>query len=325
MQKKKHSFIGNVLFYLCYPLILLISILPFRLLYVISDIISAILFTLIRYRRKVIISNIQTAFPDYNKNRVLEIARESTRHLSDMMFEMIKSISLSKSEMNKRFKITNMDYINGLSRFHKPVFGVTGHYANFDWSMVIGDHINMTVNSVYKPIKNKPIDQLIRKTRSKFNAQLTPVKEARSLVTELVKKAKEAVVFMIIDQSPKLMRPQYFALFFNKPTAVFRGFEELAIECNAVTVYFQITKVKRGYYQATGIEMCINARETDPWELTNKFFGLLENQIKKQPEYYLWSHKRWKVNLSNAPQILGLSPQVQQLIDRQEHLPFSES
>jgi KDO2-lipid IV(A) lauroyltransferase len=283
------------------------------------------MFYVIRYRRDIIIKNIQTAFPEYNDKRVYHIAKESTRHLSDMIFEMIKTITLSKKEMNKRFIITNIDYIRELTEYNRPIFGVTGHYGSFDWTMVIGDLVNMKQNAVYKPIKHKQIDNLLKSSRGRNNASLIPVKKARSFVKDLLQKNKSEIILMIIDQSPKLKRPHYFTTFFNQPTAVFMGFEELARESNGIAAYYKINKIKRGFYKATAIGMNLNCSDTETWKLTDQFYRLLEEHISEQPEYYMWSHKRWKVTLDNAPKILGISPLAQQLIDQQDHRPSSDS
>ncbi len=325
MSEKKPNFLGAVLFYLCYPIILLISILPFRILYILSDVVYFFLFYILKYRRKVIVGNIKIAFPDYSDHQVMEIAKKSTRHLSDMIFEMIKTITISQAQLQKRFLISNIDYVKNLASHKRPIFSATGHYGNFDWSIAINYVWDMKINVVFKPVKQPQINNMLIKSRSKINSKLIPAREVKDFVTGNLSKTSTSVLYMIIDQSPKLKRPHYFTTFFNQPTSVFMGYEELAREMNAVAVYFKIKKIKRGHYEATVINMNPNSAQTKPWELTDQFYRLLEEQIREQPEFYMWSHKRWKVNLENAPKILGISPRAQQLIDQQDHRPFSDS
>lgn len=320
MKHKKPSPLGAIIFYICYPIVILISLLPFRLLYVLSDLVYFLMYYVIKYRRKVIFHNIKIAFPDHTENQIVEIAKKSTRHLCDMIFEMIKTITISKSQLQQRFLITNIDYVKSLESYQRPIFSATGHYGNFDWSIAINYIWDMKINVVYKPVKQPQINSLLIKSRGKINSDMIPAREVKDFVKEKISRTSTSVLYMIIDQSPKLKRPHYFASFFNQPTSVFLGYEELAREMNAVAVYFKIQKVKRGYYKATVLEMNTHSETTKPWELTDQFYRLLEEQIREQPEYYMWSHKRWKVNLDNAPKILGLSPLVQQLIDQQDHL-----
>jgi KDO2-lipid IV(A) lauroyltransferase len=324
MSQKKSSFLGVILFYLFYPVIVLISLLPFRLLYLLSDLVYFIMYYIIKYRRKVIVGNIKIAFPDYSDAQVIEIAKKSTRHLSDMIFEMIKTITISKSELQKRFLITNIDYVKSLSQYQRPIFSSTGHYANFDWSIAINYIWDMKINVVFKPVKQPQINNLLIKSRSKINSDMIPAREVKDFVLNKMSRTSTSVLYMIIDQSPKLKRPHHFTSFFNQPTSVFIGYEELAREMNAVAVYFKIQKVKRGYYKATVLGMNMHSEKTKPWELTDQFYRLLEEQIREQPEFYMWSHKRWKVNLDNAPKVLGLSPLAQQLIDQQDHQPSAD-
>lgn len=272
-----------------------------------------LLYDIAKYRRSVIHSNLKIAFPDYGKEQINKIARESVRHLSDLIFEMIKSISMSKEEMKVRFQITNMDLINSYAASGKPVFALAGHYANFDWTMVMSDYLKMDAYAVYKPIKNKKVDGYIIKIRKKFKLVLIPMKRSRLFVRKFVEQQKSGIIFIVSDQSPKPRGMQHnFTMFFNRPTSVFKGFEEMARENNTGVVYFNIEKIKRGFYRATAVEMTRNAAETNNWELTNQFFDLLEKQIRKQPEFYMWSHKRWKVSIENALKVRELSPQVPQ-------------
>jgi KDO2-lipid IV(A) lauroyltransferase len=282
------------------------------------------MFYVIKYRREVITDNIKIAFPDYTEDQVNNIARKSTRHLTDMIFEMIKTITISKSQLQKRFQITNIEYVKNLASYKRPIFSATGHYGNFDWSIAINYVWDMKINVVFKPVKQPQINNMLIKSRSKINSDLIPAREVKDFVMKM-SKTSTSVLYMIIDQSPKLKRPHYFTTFFNQPTSVFMGYEELAREMNAVAVYFKINKIKRGHYAATVIEMNTESAKTKPWELTDQFYRLLEEQIREQPEFYMWSHKRWKVNLENAPKILGISPLAQQLIGQQDHRPFSDS
>lgn len=298
-------------YYLTYPFLWMISRLPFPIVYIISDFVYVIVYYIIGYRKEVIKKNLKIAFPHKSEQEITLLSKKSTRHFCDMFLEMIKSMGMSKEAMNKRFVCKNPELVNAFAKANKPIIVMFGHQASYEWTMVLDDILDYKVYAIYKPIKNKKFNELIVSIRNKFNSELIAMKEATAVMSKSAQ--KEAALFALVaDQSPKAARAQYFTNFFNTPSAVFKGAERIAKEHATAVTFLRVTKVKRGYYDAEFVLISENGAQTKDWEITDTFFQLLEDQIIKQPEYYLWSHKRWKSTLENTKRAFELSPRVQQ-------------
>lgn len=299
-----------IAFYLLYPLLWIISRLPFSIVYILSDFFYFITYYIIGYRKEVIKSNLRIAFPDKSDEEIIQLSKKSTQHFCDIFIEMIKSMGMSKKSMKKRFTCKNPELVNAFAKAEKPIIAMFGHQGSYEWTMALGDDLDYKVYAVYKPLKHKKFNQLIVDIRRKFEGELIAMKQATALMSTSAQ--KEAALFALVaDQSPKAARAQYFTNFFNVPSAVFMGAERIAKEYSTAVVFLRIAKVKRGYYETEFVTITDNGSNTEDWYITDTFFQLLEEQIYKQPEYYLWSHKRWKSTLENTKRDVVLSPRVQ--------------
>jgi KDO2-lipid IV(A) lauroyltransferase len=300
-----------VAFYLIYPILWIISRLPFPIVYMISDFFYFNTYYILGYRKEVIKNNIRIAFPKKSEKEITRLAKKSTQHFCDIFIEMIKSMGMSKKSMKKRFTCSNPEMVNAYAKTKQPIVAMFGHQASYEWTMVLDDVIDYKVYAIYKPLKNKKFNDLIVSIRKKFHSEMVAMKEATSFMSKSVQ--SEAALFALVaDQSPKSGSAQYFTNFFNVPSAVFKGAERIAKEYNTPVVFLRINKVKRGYYETEFVTITEKGAETEDWFITDTFFQLLEEQIIKQPEYYLWSHKRWKSTLGNTKRAVELSPRVQQ-------------
>ncbi|WP_292889547.1 lysophospholipid acyltransferase family protein [Nonlabens sp.] len=298
-------------FYLIYPILWIISRLPFPIVYVLSDFFYFITYYIIGYRKEIIKNNLRIAFPNKDEKEITRLAKKSTQHFCDIFIEMIKSMGMSKMSMKKRFLCKNPETVNAFAKAKRPLIVMFGHQASYEWTMVLDEVLDYKVYAIYKPLKNKRWNTLIVNIRKKFNSELVAMKEATAAMKESAE--KEAALFALVaDQSPMAGRAQYFTNFFNVPSAVFKGAERIAREHQTAVVFLRVTKVKRGYYETEFVNITTNGAETKDWQITDTFFQLLEEQIIKQPEYYLWSHKRWKSTLENTKHAVELSPRVQQ-------------
>ncbi len=298
-------------FYAAYPLIWLIARLPFSVIYMISDVVYFFLYYVIKYRRKTVLANLALAFPQKTKSQLQQLSRESTRHFCDLFIEMIKSTAISKQQLKKRFICREVGEINAFAEANQPVVVMLGHQASYEWTIALDDLLKFKSYAVYKPIKNKYFDQFIRNIRSKFGTTLVPMKRAYALLKKSQQSNQEVGLFALVaDQSPKPSAAQFFTQFFNKTTPVFLGGERMAHQY-AMPVYFlRIEKKQRGHYEAYFEKITDNAQKEKDWYVTDTFFEKLEEQIKQQPAYYLWSHKRWKIDPSNVRRTVELSPRV---------------
>lgn len=281
----------NALLY--YLVILPISILPFFLLYRLSDFLFFIFYYVIGYRKKVILGNIQKSFPNKNAAEHIEISRLFYKHFCDLILESLKAFTISKKEVKKRVVCNNPELLNKHYDNNRSVVIAGGHYNNWEIMAVAIDMLlKHTVSGIYKPLSNKYFDKKMRKTRMKYGLYMLPTKE----VKDYFEKNKNNLVAPIfaIDQSPSNPNNCYWTTFLNQDTGVLFGAEKYAKEYNYVVVYGRINKVKRGFYTIDFFDVTETPQQTAHGEITKKITNLLENDINHLPQYWLWSHRRWK-------------------------------
>lgn len=279
---------------LVYPFLWLISILPFRILYFVSDCLYILLYYIIGYRKKVVSSNLKLVFPDKNENEITIIRKKFYKHLCDMFLEMAKTMSISEAELKKRFKIKNPEELERLENLNKSVILIFGHYASWEWSIVIQNYINFKGLAVYKKLANKYFDKLVRDIRSKFNTSLISTKETIAIINQNEANGIKSITGFLSDQSPRLTKDVYWNSFMGIDVPCFTGAERLAKKLNLSTAYLKVNKVKRGFYEAEIMTLTENPNDYKDYELTDIFLHEVEKQIYEKPEYYFWTHKRWK-------------------------------
>ncbi|RUA11457.1 MAG: lipid A biosynthesis acyltransferase [Flavobacteriia bacterium] len=283
-----------LVFILVYPFIYLISFLPFRLLYALSDFLSFITFHVIGYRKKVIYNNLRTAFPEKSEKEIKEIQKKFYHHFVDIFMEMIKIFTISKKEFMKRVSFTNEEELKTFMKKYPSNILMASHHSNYEWLSIIKQHFDHPFYVAYKQVENKYFDNLAKKSRSRFGSTLIPTRQYRRLMNTVYKKKESGTYGLISDQNPLPKKAQYWRSFFGKRVPVFTGAEKFAKEYNYPVAYVDTRKIKRGYYQATFKVITENPRELPDYQITDKFFEILENQIREQPEYYFWTHKRFK-------------------------------
>ncbi|MGB8704825.1 MAG: lysophospholipid acyltransferase family protein [Gillisia sp.] len=289
-----------LVFWLVYPLLWLISRLPFRLFYTVSDILFFIVYRVIGYRKKTVTANLKLAFPEKSSEEIQKIRNRFYRHMCDMFLEMIKSISISEKELRRRFVFTNLEEIERLQQLEKSVILICGHYASYEWANAIQLYPHKYKSfGIYKKIRNPYFDRLIKKIRERFNADIIPNTKAPATMLKYQRVGILGIYAMIADQSPKINQAKYRTTFMDHLVPVFVGSEKLAVRLDMAVVYLHVEKTGRGFYKAT-FKTITDTPKTEPeFSITRRYFDLLEEQIKEKPEYYLWTHKRWKH--MNAP------------------------
>lgn len=283
-----------LVYVLIYPLLWSISKLPFRLLYLLSDFVFVLLYYVIGYRKKTVRENIQLALPHLSKKERLRIEKNSYKHLCDMFLEMIKTMSLSQKEMDKRFQYTNLDTYKDLEKKGKSIALLCAHYASYEWVISMNRHISFAGYAIYKKIANPYFDKLVKDIRSKFQAYLITTKETAEVMQKNYEEKKLSVYGFAGDQSPKAIKAYHWAPFMGINVPVHTGAEMLAKRFDMNVVFLKVKKVKRGYYEASFEVFSENVRTVPNYEISDKFLRRVEQQILEAPEYYLWTHKRWK-------------------------------
>jgi lauroyl/myristoyl acyltransferase len=283
-----------LVFIIAFPLLWIISILPFPVFYIFSDFVYLIVYYVIRYRKKTVRDNLALAFPNLTAKERLIIEKKSYHHLCDMFLEMIKTMTISQEEMNKRFTITNLELVKEFEKKGKSTILLASHYASWEWLLSLNDKTIFKGIGVYKKIANKYFDKLIRDIRSKYNAELVETKKAIPLMAENHHNGVLSMYGLASDQSPKLDRAFHWDTFMGVEVPVHTGAEMLAKRYDLNVLFVKVKKVKRGFYEATFVPISDDPKTVPDFEITTIFLREVEKQIYEAPEYYFWTHKRWK-------------------------------
>ena len=278
--------------YLLLILLWIFSLLPIQILYLISKIIRFIVYDILCYREKVVIDNIQNTFIEKSQTEVIKLKNNFYDYFFELIVEIIKLLSISKDELNKRFTFSNINVIKQALKQNKSVIVVVGHYGNWEWALRSASNlIDTKIIGVYKRINNTIFEWLLLKIRS--NTNVLPV-EIKSLSRELVNNNEKKIYAMVADQSPTLEQSNVRINFLNRDTLVYTGVEKISKKYNMPVFYLNIKLTSKGYYESTFEEINSKNINGKKLEITKEFFSKLENQIKSEPRLWLWSHKRWK-------------------------------
>jgi KDO2-lipid IV(A) lauroyltransferase len=281
-------------YYIFYGINWVITLLPLRILYVISDFIFLLLYYFPSYRRKVVATNLKNAFPEKSAKELKSIEIGFYRHLADTFIETFKLTHMSDKEQVKRFSYSNIQVIDKLREEKRDIIAVLGHYNNWEWPTLMPHYLKYKIIIVYRPLSNKYFDRHIYKQRSKDGIVLTPTS---MVIREIINNKKNNIntlsVFLT-DQTPAKSDIKYWTTFLNQDTAVYTGVEKIASKYDMAIVFFHVQRVKRGYYNLD-IELLMDHTKGLPENLiTETHVKRLDEIIREKPEYWLWSHRRWK-------------------------------
>lgn len=282
-----------LVFILVYPQLWVISKLPRPLFYLLSDAFFIKIYYIIGYRKKVVLENLAICFPNKGDAALKTIRKKFYRHLVDLFMEMIKTMSLSKAGVKKRYQVQNIETLQDILKT-KSVLLVCSHYANWEWNVSINNYIQEKGYAVYQKIGNPYFDQWIKNLRSRWNT--TPITQVETFKTiiENEKNNIRAVYGMVADQSPPMSKAKAWGSFMGVEVPVYHGAEVLAQKLDMAVVFLRVKKVKRGIFEATFEPITIQGAQTKPGEITSAFLKKAESQIHDEPAHYLWTHKRWK-------------------------------
>ena len=283
-----------IAFIIIYPILWFVSILPFSILYKLSDFVYFLVYYIIKYRKKSVRGQLQLTLPNYSKEELLKIEKKFYAHLCDLFLEMIKTMSISEKEIAKRFRFTNLELIKDLELQKKSIAIMCAHYASYEWVISLNKFIDFKGYAIYKKINNFYFDDLVRKIRLRFKANLITTKETIPVIEENYRKNILGVYGFASDQSPQLHSARYWKDFLGINVPVYTGAEMLAKKFDMNVVFLRTKKIKRGHYEATFEILTQNVKEIPDYEITDKFLNLVEKQILEAPEFYFWTHKRWK-------------------------------
>ena len=283
-----------IAFILVYPFLWLVSILPFSILYKLSDIVYFLVYYLIGYRKTSVRENLSAVLTHCSKEELLIIEKKFYAHLCDLFLEMIKTMTISEKEITKRFRFTNLELIKDLELQKKSIALMCAHYASYEWVISLNRFVDFKGYAIYKKINNPYFDNLVRKIRFRFKADLITTKETIPTIEENYRNNILGIYGFASDQSPQIHAARYWKDFLGINVPVYTGAEMLAKRFDMNVVFLKTKKIKRGYYEATFEILAQNVKEIPNYEITDKFLKLVEKQILEAPEFYFWTHKRWK-------------------------------
>ncbi len=279
-----------------YCLVIPISYLPLRILYLFTDFFYLLLITIIPYRKKVIEENIERSFPNVSKNERAKIKRQFYRHFCDLLAEGIKNLTISKGSLSKRFLVKNPEVMYQLYNQKKSVVLVSGHYNNWEWLITAQNFLfPHKAMGIGMPMTSKFWDKKINERRMRFGMNVI---HSKNFKEEIEKNLHHPIAVLTLgDQSPGDSSKSYWMDFLHQKTAIAFGTELMAHQFDFAVVYFATRKIKRGYYEMELFLITENASSTEWGEITEAHTHLLEKEIIKNPAYWIWSHKRWKREL----------------------------
>jgi KDO2-lipid IV(A) lauroyltransferase len=273
----------------------LLSYLPLSVLYAIASFLYYVFYDLAKYRRDVVRKNLTSSFPHKTIEEIIVIEKGFYRHLTDLMVEILKMSTMSETAILKRVKMKNFDLVEEYFAKGQSALACAGHYGNWELAMVAaGIKFSARAHVIYKPLKSEGFGAFFNRLRSRFGNVLVPM---RQTLRQVAATKNDITLFCFAsDQTPGRAEVQYRLNFLNQSTAVLLGLEKIAKITNRPVFYFDIRKVKRGYYEIECVPLCLNPKATEEHEITDLFFKHLEHSIQLEPAHWLWSHKRWKVN-----------------------------
>ena len=276
-----------------YLLVIPISLLPLRVLYLFTDIFYLFLISIISYRRKVVRENIARSFPEKTETERKKIERQFYRHFTDLLAEAVKNLTISKMQLKKRIHVQNRDKIDQLYIQGKSVIFVGGHYNNWEW-MICAQNFLFAHQAVGigMPMTNTFWDSRINQRRARFGMKIVNAKTFKD--TLLAENTHPVSLLVLADQSPGDSLRSYWTKFLNQDTAVAFGAELIAHENNYAVAYLHMRKAKRGYYEVTFEMICEDPSQMKYGEITEAHVKCLEKDIEEKPQFWIWSHKRWK-------------------------------
>lgn len=277
-----------------FKIILLISRLPLWVHYLFSDFIFVIIYYVVGYRKKVVIANLQNSFPEKDPEELRKIRRHFYRNFGDYIVEMVKSFTISSTELRVRVQHLNQDIFHQAKAENKNIILLAGHIFNWEWFSALATILPQEKSfPVYRKVQSKFWESHVLKIRNRFGNQAI---EAKEVVRHIFRNENDgdSVYMFVADQTPHVSEVSFGLDFLNQKTPVFIGYDKLSTRMDLAFVYCEMKKVKRGFYQINYQRIYPDGERFEEFEVVKKFHKLLENTINKRPDNYLWSHRRWK-------------------------------
>lgn len=296
-NKERFHKLKQTAYYILFGVWWLVSHLPLWFLHGIASVASVFLFHVIRYRRKVVHENIKSAFPELSSRERLIIERKFFTHFCDLMMESVKFFSISKKEMRRRMKFKGIELLEESCRNGRSCGVFLGHYGNWEWISSMPLWIDQDLcqcTQLYHPLENYVTDQLVLYTRKRFGGKNITADKSIKYMVNYMRQGKPILVGFIADQGPSWESIYHWNNFLHHETPWFTGAERIMQKLDMDVYYLEVRRVKRGYYEAEYKRITTEPKKFEQFKLTDIYSEMLEETIKRDPAYWLWSHRRWK-------------------------------
>lgn len=285
---------GTIGYYLFYVVNWTITLLPLRILYFFSDIFFFFVYYFPSYRRKIVWNNLKNSFPEKSEKELRSIEKKFYSHFTDLFIEELKLTHLSNAHIMSRFSISNTEILDKLYQDGRDIAVVLGHYNNWEWLVCLPFYTKYQIVPLYKPLQNKYFDKFINKLRSRNGVNPAPMSNIVKIIINNRNNNIRSAYAFLADQSPMKNDIRFWTTFLNQETPVFLGPEKIAAKYDMAVIYFNIQKIKRGYYNLN-LEMLFEHTAGLPEHfVTEAHVKRLEEIIIDNPEFWFWSHRRWK-------------------------------
>lgn len=280
------------MYYFLLALLYPVSLLPLRVLYGLSDTAFFILYHVTGYRKDVVLDNLRHAFPQKPEQELLAIRKANYKSFCDQWVETLKLLSISERQLNKRIT-ANWEVFQELYKEGRNTHVLLGHTFNWEWANVAcAWNVRQQFSGIYLPLSSKPFDKLMLHLRSRSGALLISMKALKRGLVAL--KGKQYILAQIADQNPSVTEVAEWISFMNREAPFFKGTEQMARRTKSAVVFAGIKKVKRGYYHIQLQLFCDDASQLEEGTLLKSYVHFMEEQLKAQPENWMWTHRRWK-------------------------------
>lgn len=268
--------------------------LPFWLIYLISDFLYPIVFHIIGYRRKVVFTNLKNSFPEKSQKEIDQIARRFYHHLCDLILESVKLYRMSEKDMDERLIVHGLEKTNAYAAQGKSMILIGMHYNNWEWSSTLQRRSAHQALVVFNPLRNNPkMEQFLCHARERFGSKTVPINLSARTTIQFSKKGRPTCLFLVADQTPS-PQSHFWTTFLNQETPFFSGPERIAIKTGQPVFLHYTRKVARGKYEVDLIELFPEPEKVTPDTILLTYIDRMEKIIREKPEYWLWSHRRWK-------------------------------
>lgn len=269
------------------------SLVPFGLLYAKANFVAFLLYRVFRYRREVVATNLKNSFPEKEVQELKRIEKGYYKHLADIFLEGVKGMTASLESLQKRYQVTNPELLDQFFESGREVIAVGSHYANWEWGIVAApSQVKHQLVSYYTPITNKYVDAYMKKKRERFGGMMFPSTDARRPFATETDRLKTYIFGA--DQSPSNLKSVAWIDFLHQDTACMKGAEFFARAKDYPVIYFNVRRVRRGYYEMDLQLIESNPKDIQDEDITREYMRILEETIQDRPADYLWSHRRWK-------------------------------